>query len=67
MGVLAWMGASGAQLAAVRTQCSPYAPPTRPRPPSAHYRTVLLPLRERQDRETSAKAHTALLPLAAAQ
>ena len=28
--------------------------------PSAHYRAVLLLLREWQDRETSAKAHTAL-------
>ena len=64
MGVLAWMGASGAQLQLQSAlSARPIVPPTRPRPSSAHSRTVLLLLREWQARETTAKAHTALLPL----
>ena len=54
MGVLAWMGASGAQLQLQSAlSARAYAPPTRPRHPSAHYRTVLLPLRKWQGRETT--------------
>ena len=66
MGVLAWMGASGAQLQLQSALSARHTLPTRPRHPSAHSRTVLLLLREWQDRETTPKANTALLPLAAA-